>query len=629
MDVITLDLETEGLDWTKDKILLTGYKVNEKDLLQMDGSPDRETSPLARCLKLNTTILRGHNVKFDALFLAQAGFEINCQFEDTRVLAYLNWPEADSHSLKELVRTKLRGSPTELSDIQFKPLKRDELHLDERDYYKFSDGRLCRRDLLRTYHRDDINNVDRLRSILTVPDWFTEVEMPLTRMLFEMELYGAPIDGNKLSELRLSFGNISKECLDKIIRLRGPIQAQEEAFNPNSSEQVRDALKARGYKLNEICEKTDKGAFKVDKPLLKSLSHGGDEFCATLLDYRKYSKLLSTYILPFTEGIKKDGRLHGSINQAGSEDQYGDGKKGTKTGRLASSDPNLQNIPSRTKQGKEVRSAFIASAGMHMFDTDLSQIEPRLVAHYSQAPKLLDAYANGRDTHGLFADEIFGKSCGKESIERFIGKSSWLATVYGCSFRKLLYICEGFSDNPLELDTAPYKEAFDHLDKTAQAKVIKECGKDYRKIYEQWMFFKNVQDRFQEKNPDIFGWRETHIARTRRLGYVITIGGRRIAVDGLNSKDWGIKYAAERRAVNFLVQGSAADIMKMIMIRAQNEIVRPGKGRIFAVVHDELLGELKDKADVALVKDIMENTCNLRNVKIQADCKLINNWSEK
>lgn len=622
-DVITLDLETTSLDPTSGKILLTGYQINGKDFTQMDGFPDPKSSVLGHALGQPDNILRGHHITFDALFLANNAFEIKCQFEDTRVLAYLNWPEAASHSLKALVRERLCGNPTELSDIQFEPLKRDVKYLDPADYYSFADGKLVRRDLLRVYHEADIRNVDHLRSILRVPEWFTQVEQPLTRMLFEMELYGAPLDGNVLDKLLQRYHDRLDEHLASLR------SKTSETFNPNSSDQVRDFLTLKGYNLEEICEKTKGGAYSVNAPLLKSLAWKGDEFARTLLEYRKYSKLLSTYVEPFREGCKLDGRLHGSINQAGSEDMYGEGAKGTNTGRLSSSNPNLQNIPSRTKEGKEVRRAFVATSGWHMFDSDLSQIEPRLVAHYSQAPKLINAYANNLDTHGIFANDIFGRQCSKDSIERFIGKTSWLATVYGCSYKKLLLICEGYSDSPLTMDTTNYKAAFDNLDFKQKKKVVKECGQDYRKIYEQWMFFKDVQKRFEATNPEIFDWRRTHIARTKRLGYIVTFGGRRIGVSGLDSSDFGERLSAERKAVNYLVQGSAADISKIIMLELNKQIVLTGKGRLFAVVHDEFLGELRNSEDKDLVHSIISNTCSLRNVRIAAETKLCKSWADK
>lgn len=629
---VTLDVETSGLDWRTCKLYLNGYTLNRsKEVTYVET--DKADPVLYALLADESTVLSGHNVKFDALVLSMHGYRVLCRLEDTRIMAYLNWPTLDSHGLKSLVRTKLGRYVQDLDDLMFTPLKKEVAHLTdyERHYWQV-DEYWVRRDLLKEYHKEDVLNVDRLRARLVVTDWFRDVEMPLTRMLFEMELYGCPLDKQTLVDLKRNYSATAEGLLERLresVRLVGFIPPDKEAFNPNSHDQVREVLRLRKYKLEDICEKTKSGDWSVDKPLLKSLMWKGDEFCKILLEYRRYSKILSTYVGPFLKGVEDDGKLHGSINQAGSEDLYGDGAKGTNTGRLSSSNPNLQNIPSRTKEGKEVRKAFIASDRLHMFDSDLSQIEPRLVAHYSQAPKLIHAYANDLDTHGLFANDIFGKECGKDSVERFIGKSSWLATVYGCSYKKLLYICEGFSDNPLTMDTEAYADCFYRLKEKEQAKVIRDCGKDYKKIYEQWMFFKNVQDVFTAKNPEIFNWRQNHIDRTRRLGYVITIGGRKIAIENLDSRDWGKRFAAERQAVNYQIQGSAADVMKLIMVRFDKEFVKAGLGHVFSTVHDEVLGDLWNKESIKVVKDIMENTVFLRNVKIKSDTKLVGSWGDK
>ena len=634
---IYCDLETTGLDWTKDDILLCGYSVDEKEIKY------GVTEELKELLKDERNYLCGHNIKFDALFLARAGCEIKCHIYDTRVLAYLNWPESPSLGLKALVAERLSLQPTELSSILFKPTKKDLPFVEERkeEYFTFSDGKLARKDLLIEYHKEDILNVIRLKKKLDESEWFLEVELPLTKLLFEMEFYGCVLSVDRLNDQLRTISGRNEAALSLLQRLVDSTSSKkgdQEAFNPGSPDQVREVLIQRGYKLEEICEKTAKGAWSVGKAVLKKLAWKGDEFAKALLEYRKLSKLLSTYLVPFKESLDYDGRLHGSINQAGSEDMYGDGADGTNTGRLASSDPNLQNIPSRTKEGKQVRSVFVASPGFYLFDKDLKQIEPRLVAHYTQAPKLLDAYSRGLDTHSLFAKDIFCAD-GHEptSMERFIGKSSWLATVYGCSNRKLLTICENFSDDPLHLPIEAYHRCYEELEEDCGSKcwgfcqkcVRAQAGVDYRDIHAKWMFFKNVQDTFRAKNPELFAWREWHIQRTARLGYVVTIGGRKIRIDGLTSKNHRIRSQAERQAVNYLIQGSAADVMKLIMIRAKKELVDTGKGRLFSVVHDELLGEMKDPKDLALINDIMENTVKLRNVRIEADGGLIGSWAEK
>lgn len=631
--VITLDTETTGLDWQNEKILLCGYTVDGEKEVYYSETPQGVLNTL---LAEPSNILRGHNIKFDALVLANAGYEVNCQLEDTRVMAYHCWPDEPSHSLKALVRSKLRGNPTELSDLLFKPLKKDLSYLNLDEYYQFSDGKLARKDLLKAYHIEDILNVDRLRAILNPTDWFNEVERPLTRLLFETELYGCPLDKRYLNLLQY-------ELELRTLALLNSLQ-QGTDFNPGSSQQVAKKFQELGYNLDELCEKTEKGAYQVDKTFLKNLAWKGDKVAKDLLEYRKLTKILGTYIEPFIKGVEKDGRLHGSFNQAGSEDRYGEGGRGTQTGRLSSSDPNLQNIPSRTEEGKKVRKAFTASEGKTLFDSDLKQIEPRLVGHYSQSPKLIKAYNEGLDTHGLMAHSIF---CGcnhpsplgeehSRSIraitptERFIGKTSWLATVYGCGYRKLLYICENFSDSPLELDVREFYPMW----QTLTAREIRKLGlrpgnHEDREVYARWMFFKRVQDTFKRNNPEIMGWRDEHIRRTCRLGYVVTIGGRRLEVKGLDSFNIREKLDAERKAVNYLIQGSAADIMKLILVRFGNDFVKKGYGKVFATVHDEVLGELNDPSSISMVKNIMETTVRLRNVPIESDTKIVKNWGDK
>lgn len=633
---VTLDLETSGLDPFKDKIYLNGYRINRRGVVKC-VRPDIVDGELNGYLSDPNVTLSGHNIKFDALFLANAGYSVLCQLEDTKVLACLCWPGEESYSLKDLVGSKFGRKPTKLGDLLFKPLKRELVHLDEfQDQYFLMDEKWARRDLISDYHKEDILNVDRLRSILVAPKWFYEVEKPLTRLLFEAELYGCPIDICHLKLVQLQYEEKVKE-----------VEATfESGFNPRSSEQVAEALTRRGIDLATIAKKTKDGKWSVDKQLLKRLSWKGEALAKSLLEYRRIEKILSTYIRPFIERSETNGnRLHGSFNQAGSQDIYGDGGTSTATGRLSSSNPNLQNIPARTKEGKQVRKAFIPTPGQHLANADLKQIEPRFVGHYSQSPKLIKAYKEGLDTHGLFANDIFLGSIPSATVveahsrsitatERFIGKTSWLATVYGCSPKKLLLICETFSDTPLEIDITPFSNDFYNLPKRAkygisQEKLVKEYGteEEARQIFAKWQFFKNVQDKFIKANPEIWGWRNEHIERTRHLGYVRTIGGRVIRITGLDSSNKWDVIEAERKAVNYLIQGSAADTMKLILVNLAKD--PRFKGRLLTTVHDEILAEVPAVDQLQVIKNVMENSVKLLNVPIEADAKIIANWSEK
>ncbi len=652
---ISLDLETSGLDWQNDKILLNGYRINRKgSVIIVD--PEKVNEELNGYLSNPNVTMSGHNCKFDALFLANNGYTINCQLEDTKVLAYLCWPTEESYGLKHLVRVKLGKSPTELSDLMFKPLKRELAHLEEFSHLYFKMGeKWCRKDKVIEYHQEDVLNIDRLRSIMVATDWFYNVEKPLTKLLFDVELHGCPLDKAHLDLLQLEYQSLANSLLMTL----------GDGFNPNSPAQVSKMLLETGHDLSKIAKKTESGNYSCDKQVLKKLAWNGSDVAKTLLDYRRIAKLLGTYILPFLECSQRDGRVHGSFNQTGTD-----------TGRLSSSDPNLQNIPARTKQGKAVRASFIASEGF-AFDSDLKQIEPRLVGHESQSPKLIKAYADGRDTHLMFAEDIFGGQSNESgsgntdhvgeadsnklnsqskllsndpkreleiggcssrssitSTERFIGKTSWLATVYGCSPKKLLLICETFSDDPLTLDVEKYLKDFFALPKKAkwgnsQEKMNLEYGDKAQEIFAKWQFFKNVQDRFIKANPEIWGWRNEHIERTKRLGYIKTLGGRVIRIPGLDSRNKWDVIEAERMCVNYQIQGSASDAMKMILVEFGKKIQATGKGRMHANVHDEIYGQIKKKEYLEDVKNVMESTVRLRNIKIESDTKLVANWGMK
>ena len=628
---ITLDLETTGLNWQTDRILLNGYRIDRNGpVILVD--PEKIDETLNQFLSNPDITLSGHNITFDALFLARAGYTLNCQLECTKVIAYLCWPSLESHGLKSLVRTKLKKNPTVLSDLLFKPLKRELIHLQEfLDGYFTIDDKLGRKDLIGKYHQEDILNVDRLRAIMVAPEWFYKVEKPLTRLLFEAQLYGCPLDKVALDALQVEYESRSQE-------LKAQLGCLDDSWNPNSSDQIAQKLQERGHDLSKITDKSSKtGKWSVDKQVLKDLAWEGDGFAKTLLDYRRISKLLNTYVLPLVAGSKRDGKIHGSFNQAGIEDLYGDGSKGTNTGRLSSSDPNLQNIPARTKEGKQVRKCFIAAEGQQLFDTDLKQIEPRLIGHYSQSPKLIKAYNEGLDTHGMFACDIFKKATVDllTPTERFIGKTSWLATVYGCGFKKLLFICETFSEEPLVLDlTKAQLNAFKNLPiKTkwgeSQEKIRKEYGDKAEQVAAKWAFFKQVQDNFIKANPEIWSWRTQHIERTRRSGFVRTLGGRTILVPGLASGNKWEVIGAERLAVNLQIQPSGADIMKLICVQFGAD--KRFTGRLLNTVHDEVLGQFPktDIGQIEIVKDIMENTVQLTNVPIAADTKLVSSWADK
>lgn len=638
--VVTADVETTGLNPFKDKVLTVAFSVNGGPVEVQDVSSTPVRPPWAADEPI---IFRGHNVKFDALFLSRlAPFKVE-SFDDTRVLAYLNYPE-ESHGLKPLAKSKLGVDTVSMSDFGIKVKKKHRPYFEKSDKYFEIDGLFYLKKKLYWYNGQDVDLCNRLRRHMVQNNWYRNVEQPLTKLLYLTELRGAQLDVPHLKVLDADLSTRIEDALDLIRLIVGDAE-----FNPSSSKQVNAAFTERGYDLSKYTISTKTG-YKCDKLFLKRMAWRGDELAAKMLVHRKLNKLRTTYTARFLNDIDENGRLHGAFNQAGKEgsDAFGTstGSDGTATGRLTSSDPNLQQIPARTTEGKQIRRAFVPSTGYVMFDADLKQIEPRLVGHYSQSPKLIRAYKEKLDTHALFGADIFNRKIEDYSeanlalhperkVERFIGKTSWLATTYGCSYKKLLLICELFSDDPLTLDLTKFLPLWDRLSDRGKKELIRTnpSEEEARILYAKWMFFKNVQESFWAKNPEIEAWRNEQIERTRRTGFVTTYGGRIIKIDGLDAYDKMERLKAERKVINYQIQPSAADIMKLILLRYGNEVVYKDLGHMLAVVHDEILGEFREELDrermMALIYDIMCNSVQLNNIPLDTDAHIMSSWAEK
>lgn len=574
-ETIYIDLETTGLNPAQDEITTIGFRVR--------GRTGVSISELAKLLEDPNNTIVGHNVKFDVAFLSRAGFTIKAKLFDTKVLAYCANP------FRQLGLGALGEEVLKVKHITFDSMPTKKKELDPTKTYTkvgryyISDEELAKK------NQEDVELTARLSTAIPQTEWFRKVEQPLTDLLAKMETKGLNIDQPYLKGYQADL-EARLAVLEKDIKAVVPI------VNLNSGQQMSRGLKFIKLPLERYAEKTKTGHWGVDKTVLKKLAWDGHTICNKILEYRKLFKLKSTYVDMLLEDSKSDGRIHGFFNQAGKVVSSGD-DLGTRTGRLSSSDPNLQNIPARSADGLAIRRSFIPSKDCLLFDTDLKQIEPRYVAYLTQSPKLIKAYNTGIDTHALFASDIFSKDMSKlTKMERFIGKSSWLATVYGCTPPKLKFICELFSE-----DRLPYDEDF----------------------------YREVQDNFWAKNPEIAAWRRCHIESTRRLGYIKTYGGRTIHIPNLNSKREWERQSAERQAVNYAVQGSCADIMKLIMLEMDNKL----DVYLLAVVHDEIVGEYNQMKCSAIdmkknIDYIMTNTCSLKNVPIEADTKIVSNWGE-
>lgn len=385
---------------------------------------------------------------------------------------------------------------------------------------------------------------------------FNSLEMPLVEVLADMELIGIKLDLKVLEELS---GDLEK----RLIKLVSEIYEQSGAqFNINSPKQLREIL---FNKLKLPVIKKSKTGPSTDEEVLRKLADK-HKLPALLLEYRQLAKLKSTYVDALPELLNpKTGRLHSSFNQTGTE-----------TGRLSSSNPNLQNIPIKTDIGRSIRRAIIASApGNYLLACDYSQIELRILAHLSKDESLIDAFREDKDIHRITASLIYGVAEeGVQEAMRNVAKRVNFGIVYGLS---------------------SYGLARDLNIPQAQAQAF---------IDQYFLRYPKVGDYIQQQ-----------IEKARKEGFVTTLLGRRRYIPEANNKNQGLRQFAERQAVNAPIQGSASDLIKLAMVEIHKEIKqRPWKSRMILQVHDELLFDVLPKEldeFIVLVKDRMENVLKL------------------
>jgi DNA polymerase-1 len=400
---------------------------------------------------------------------------------------------------------------------------------------------------------------------------FTEVEMALVPVLVAMESHGILLDTKLLRDMSLEQGQ-------ELLRLEKEIYScVGHQFNINSPQQLGRVL-FEELKLPQ--SRRTKTGYSTEASVMETL-RGTHPVIELILRYRQLSKLKSTYIdaLPALVN-RKTGRLHTSFNQTG-----------TTTGRLSSSEPNLQNIPIRGETGSKIRKAIIAPTGSYLLSADYSQIDLRVLAHLSQDPSLITAFAQDEDIHATTASKIFGIPVGEVTGEmRRNAKTVNFGVVYG------------MSEYGLEQAT--------NLSREEAAQFIA-------------LYF--------EKYPKVKEYLEATKERTRRLGYVQTILGRRRYLPEINSSNRMVREAAERMAINAPVQGSSADIIKIAMINLHREMEKKNlKSKMLLQIHDELLFEVPEEeveGMKTLVGELMPQAVELR-VPVKIDIKLGRNWGE-
>lgn len=510
----------------------------------------------------------GQNIKYDYIVLANYGIRVKGITFDTMVASYLLNPSKLNHNLDDISIEYLGHKMTTPIEALIGKGK-NAITMDKVDV-----------DKVRCYSCEDSDVTFRLKKMLEkelskkdLDSLFYDVEMPLIEVLAQMEMDGVSIDSDYLKEL-------SDEMEKKLDRLTKKIyELAEGEFNINSPKQLSAVL---FEKLKLPIIKRTKTGISTDEDVLTKLA-SKHPLPEKLLEYRELAKLKSTYVDNLPGLINPDtGKLHTSFNQTV-----------TATGRLSSSGPNLQNIPIKTEEGRKIRKAFVASdKDSILLSADYSQIELRVLAHFSDDKNLIKAFREGLDIHSFTASLVFGvKEKDVTSEMRGMAKTVNFGIIYGMS---------------------PYG-------------LSQSLGIEVDKA-------KEFIDAYFERYPSVRQYIEEVLEEAREKGYVTTILGRRRYVPEINSPDMRIRQFAERTAINTPIQGSAADIIKVAMI-AIHEKLNKNKlaSRMILQVHDELVfdvpeGELKEVYHI--VKEGMENLIKLK-VPVEAHIEAGANWLEQ
>lgn len=509
----------------------------------------------------------GYGLKLQVSQLLEAGVTLEGKLVDIELMHYILNPER-SHSLDILARSCLNVS-LEVEDSA--PEMTGSLFGDSDFSDEGTKDRSREAAVILLAGDCILKNLDA-SGMLSVYD---DIEEPLIRVLARMERTGVKVDLNSLSEFAASLRKSTLESEDEVRRLAG-----EPSLNVSSPKQIGEVLFEK-LKLDPKAKKSSKGSWSTDEETLLALADRSPIIDA-ILDYRATKKLLSTYIEPFPGYVSPlDGRIHTTFNQAL-----------TSTGRLSSSNPNLQNIPIRTERGKEIRKAFVAGdPGSLIMSADYSQIELRIMAHLSCDAHLVDAFRKGLDVHAATASKIFGTAIEEVTSDmRRIAKTANFGIMYGIS-------AFGLSQRL-------------------------RCSRSEAK---------KIIDDYFTSFPSIQSFINDTVEMARETGYVETLFGRRRYINDINSKNATVRALAERNAVNAPIQGTSADIIKLAMSAIDRRMLSEGfRSRMVLQIHDELLFEvLPDELDSlkTMVTSEMENVISL-SIPLTVECNYGKNWLE-
>ena len=506
----------------------------------------------------------GHNIKYDLIVMANEGIALDGVGFDTMIASYLLNPSSRGHGLDAL--TMEYFGHKNLTYKEMVGAGNREIGFDEVEVNRATE-----------YAAEDSDMTWRLKGKLqpqlkdSTLKLYKEIELPLLEVLAEIELNGVYVDRKHLTEL-------SSKIDKQLLRLEKDIYVlADEEFNINSPKQL-SAILFEKLKL-PVVKKTKTG-YSTDVSVLELLA-AEHKLPKQILSYRQLAKLKSTYVdaLP-REIFKNTGRVHTSFNQTVAA-----------TGRLSSSNPNLQNIPIRSDMGKEIRKAFTAEGDNMLLSADYSQIELRLLAHLSKDRALKDAFDKGEDIHARTAADIFGSSLDKvDENSRRMAKAVNFGIIYGLSAFGL----------------------------SRQLNISRKDAKDF--IDQYFLLYSKVR-RFMDNT----------IAEARECGYTLTMFNRRRYLPDLKSDNRQVRESAERIAINSPIQGSAADLIKIAMIRLSRNLKKMKlNSKMILQVHDELVFEcpVREKKEIeSLVRKEMEEACTL-SVPLVVDIGWGKNWNE-
>lgn len=577
--IIAFDTETTSLDYMQAELVGLSFSIEPGFAayvpLQHDDPECPSQLPLDWVLATLKPILEkqpgnivGQHLKYDANVLANYGINLSGFAYDTMLESYVLNSTANRHDMDTLAKVHLNRDTIHFEDIAGKGAKQltfNQIPIDKAAPYAAEDA-----DVTLQLHHALLAKLEQHPSLLKV---LNDIEVPLAKVLAKMEQTGVKVDSKKLQEQ-------SHQLAERIIELEQ--QAHDMAgqtFNLSSTKQLQHIL----FEQLElpVIKKTPKGAPSTSEEVLQELAHSYP-LPKLLMEYRGLTKLKNTYTDKLPLMINPNtGRIHTSYHQAVAA-----------TGRLSSTDPNLQNIPIRTEEGRKVRQAFIAREGYKIVAADYSQIELRIMAHLSADKGLLDAFANGQDIHAATASEVFGVPLADVTTnQRRSAKAINFGLIYGMSAFGL----------------------------SRQLDIPRNDAQKYMDLY-------------FERYPGVLTYMEKTREKAKEQGFVETVFGRRLYLPDINARNAMLRKGAERAAINAPMQGTAADIIKRAMLDVNQWLVELDNDDVYMImqVHDELVFEIKeDKVDnyIEKINQLMENAASL-SVPLLVEAGVGDNWNQ-